>query len=529
MHARTWVISAFVLALVAAGLAITALAAWPAPGLRSADAALAVVDLPGYAGSISSVRVELANGSPVPVALRDGRIWPQRKVPAGATLRVQVTVRRPWWAGWLVGRRGQRTFLVHTPVAILRGTWLQVASGDPVTVSFDRPVASVSFDGRPAQGLAHASAVVPTGFTAAGAHAAGTVAVAGAPRLWETPPAAVRVTWFPALPRPQVLTTPRIGASILPTQKLTLTFSKTVASVLGGVTPSVSPAIRGRWQQLDSHTLAFTPSGTGFALGANVQVTLPQSVVVAGNAASALTHTLGWQVPVGSFLRLQQLLAQLGYLPLTWTPHSGGTPHTARDELAAAFTAPPGRFTWRYPNTPPELEQLWSPGQPNTITFAAVMNFEHDSGLAVDGIAGPEVWSHLIADSLAGTPRRSGYSYVFVHRSVPQSLNLWVDGQVILSSPGNTGVPEAPTQLGTYPVFEHISVGTMKGTNPNGSHYNDPGIRWISYFHRGEAIHAFNRASYGTPQSLGCVELPLAAAAKVWPYTPIGTLVTIEN
>jgi len=23
--------------------------------------------------------------------------------------------------------------------------------------------------------------------------------------------------------------------------------------------------------------------------------------------------------------------------------------------------------------------------------------------------------------------------------------------------------------------------------------------------------------------------LPLAAAAKVWPYTPIGTLVTIEN
>jgi lipoprotein-anchoring transpeptidase ErfK/SrfK len=69
----------------------------------------------------------------------------------------------------------------------------------------------------------------------------------------------------------------------------------------------------------------------------------------------------------------------------------------------------------------------------------------------------------------------------------------------------------------------------MSGTNPDGSHYNDPGIRWISYFHHGEAIHAFNRASFGTPQSLGCVELPLASAAKVWPYTPIGTLVTIED
>jgi hypothetical protein len=33
----------------------------------------------------------------------------------------------------------------------------------------------------------------------------------------------------------------------------------------------------------------------------------------------------------------------------------------------------------------------------------------------------------------------------------------------------------------------------------------------------------------GTPQSLGCVELPLASAAKVWPYTPIGTLVTVED
>ena len=49
------------------------------------------------------------------------------------------------------------------------------------------------------------------------------------------------------------------------------------------------------------------------------------------------------------------------------------------------------------------------------------------------------------------------------------------------------------------------------------SDYNDPGIRCISYFNGGDAIHAFNRASFGTPQSLGCVELPLASAAKAWP------------
>ena len=71
-------------------------------------------------------------------------------------------------------------------------------------------------------------------------------------------------------------------------------------------------------------------------------------------------------------------------------------------------------------------------------------------------------------------------------------------------------------------------AGRVSGTNPDGTRYHDPGIRWISYLNHGDAIHAFNRSSVGTPQSLGCVELPLAAAANVWPYTPIGTLVTVR-
>jgi lipoprotein-anchoring transpeptidase ErfK/SrfK len=118
---------------------------------------------------------------------------------------------------------------------------------------------------------------------------------------------------------------------------------------------------------------------------------------------------------------------------------------------------------------------------------------------------------------------------VYVHALVPESLTLWSAGHVVLKSPGNTGIPESPTKHGTFAVFEHIPVGTMRGTNPDGTHYDDPGIRYISYFNGGDAIHEFPRGSYGTPQSLGCVELPLAAAAKVWPYTPIGTLVTVEN
>ncbi len=199
------------------------------------------------------------------------------------------------------------------------------------------------------------------------------------------------------------------------------------------------------------------------------------------------------------------------------------------EQLAAAIAPPAGHFSWRYPNIPGELQALWHEGQPNQITRGAVMMFQDTHGLTVDALAGPRVWKQLLADVIAGKRRDDGYSYVYVHRNLPQSLNLWHNGQTILSSPGNTGVPAAPTQLGTFPVFEHIPIGTMSGTNPDGSHYNDPGIRYISYFNHGDAIHAFTRSSFGTPQSLGCVELPLDSAAKVWPYTPIGMLVTVEN
>jgi peptidoglycan hydrolase-like protein with peptidoglycan-binding domain len=307
-----------------------------------------------------------------------------------------------------------------------------------------------------------------------------------------------------------------------------LTFSQTVQDVLGAARPRLSPAAPGHWRLLDAHTLAFQPSGLGYGLGAEVSLRLPLGVHLAGQAGAALTRTLHWQVPQGSTLRLQQLLAQLGYLPLGWQASAGPAP-TLADQLAAAIAPPAGQFTWRYADTPGELRALWSVGRPNEITRGAVMMFEDTHGLTVDGLTGPRVWRALIGDAVAGKRRTVGYSYVYVHRDLPQSLNLWHNGHVILSSPGNTGVPSAPTQLGTYPVFEHIPVGTMSGTNPDGSHYNDPGIRYISYFHGGDALHSFNRASFGTPQSLGCVELPLAAAAKVWPYTPIGTLVTIEN
>ena len=91
----------------------------------------------------------------------------------------------------------------------------------------------------------------------------------------------------------------------------------------------------------------------------------------------------------------------------------------------------------------------------------------------------------------------------------------------------NTGAPGADTVDGTYPVFEHVTSSRMVGTNPDGSTYDDPAVPWASFFLNGDALHGVVRATYGSPQSNGCVEMPIATAAVVYPLTPIGTLVTV--
>ncbi len=106
-------------------------------------------------------------------------------------------------------------------------------------------------------------------------------------------------------------------------------------------------------------------------------------------------------------------------------------------------------------------------------------------------------------------------------------MTLWRDGVNIFATLAKTGIQAAPTQLGTWPVYLRFVTTTMSGTNPDGSTYSDPGIPWVSYFNGGDALHGFLRASYGYPQSLGCVEMPYSAAEAFYPYTPIGTLVTV--
>jgi hypothetical protein len=517
------------LCAVAAG---AALVAWPGVEVSTDTDALATASGPSFAGHLSRVSVHDAHGRPVPVKLKGNDITPVGTLPAGARMTVELTVKRPAWAGWLVGGTGSRTVTVRTPLVGLKGRWLEVRKGAPVSVSFTTPARVVVLRGPGSNAtlrFPHGQSTVRLGTAGVALPQAGSVSVRAVARTWERLQPPAHVHWFPALDHVQALVAPAPGAELPPGRAITVTFSRPTSEAIGSALPTLSPAVPGTWLRPDSHTVSFVPKGVGYPLDGHVEVALPQRVAVATASGEQLLRTLEWDVSRGTVLRLEQLLAETGYLPVEWTPAGEPVARTPAAQLAAATDPPAGRFHWPYADTPKELKGIWRTGKWNEIVRGAVMMFQDEHGLDVDAFVGPQVWHALLNDAVQGKRRTAGYSYVYVHRNVPQLLTLWHDGKVILTSPGNTGVPAAPTQLGTFPVFEHIPVGTMSGTNPDGSRYHDPGIRWISYFNHGEALHAFPRANFGTPQSLGCVELPLEAAAKVWPYTPIGTLVTIEN
>ena len=287
--------------------------------------------------------------------------------------------------------------------------------------------------------------------------------------------------------------------------------------------PTITPAIDGTWEHLSSSTLQFVQRAP-LAPGQTVTVTVPggpDGIVGTKGAHLASSVSSTFHVAPLSTLRVQQLLADLGYLPLSFASSTvSSTPGVSTADLA-------GTFSWRWDGLPTSLTSLWSQGQPNVITQGAIMRFQDAHGLATDGQAGPQLWSALLADAAASKATTDPYNFAVVSMSVPQHLAVWSNGAVAKTAAVNTGISASPTDVGTWPVYLRYRTQTMRGTNPDGTKYEDPGVPFVTYFYKGEALHGFIRPSYGTPQSLGCVEMTFADAEAVWPLTPIGTLVTV--
>jgi peptidoglycan hydrolase-like protein with peptidoglycan-binding domain len=494
--------------------------------LTTDPTALARVTLPLGGGTIESVRVYGGRtGSAIPVHVSGKQIWPNGRIPAHETLTVQVVIKRPSTVGWLTGKTQHLNLTLITPSAHLKAHFLTVASGQPLQLQFAEPVSTVSSG--PTFASLHRTVLSAPQSTVSLARTAvaGSIYVAAAPRSWETSSAAI-VSWFPAGSATSAIAYPSPGGTISATTPIRLTFNKPVSQALGGSMPPVLPHAPGTWHQLSSHTIQFQPTGFGYGLGANVSIGLPNGVRLVGAKQSGDSWS-GWTVPQGTTLRLQQLLAVLGYLPLRFHYAGTGPGRSTANQLDAATKPPAGSFSWRYPNTPSQLVSMWAPGDFGELTKGAIMAFENTEGMTADGIPGPQVWNALITAAVKGQSNTFGYTFVHVNEGSPETESTWHSGKTVVSGVVNTGIPQDPTAQGVFAVFEHALSVTMSGTNPDGSHYSDPGVPYVSYFNGGDALHGFLRASYGFAQSLGCVEMPYSEASAVYPYTPIGTIVDV--
>jgi peptidoglycan hydrolase-like protein with peptidoglycan-binding domain len=310
---------------------------------------------------------------------------------------------------------------------------------------------------------------------------------------------------------------------------ITLTFSSALAP--STPLPSISPKIAGNWQ-VSGTTATFTPS-SGFLPDTRVKLTIPGGMTAAAASAGTLAKTSSVTFTTGSYstLGLQQLLAKLGYLPLTFASSaaaSGSGPAAPASAASIAYAPPAGTFTFK-PGYPSQLTSQWKPGQNNILDTGAIRAFESVQGLTMDGVAGPEVWADLLTAAAKDQVDPNGYTYALATQDSPhETLKVWHNGKVVLNTAANTGIPGATTQDGTFPVYERLQFQIMKGTNPDGTKYADP-VYWISYFNGGDAVHYFDRATYGYYQSLGCVELPWSPAKFIWPYLTYGTLVTVTG
>ena len=146
------------------------------------------------------------------------------------------------------------------------------------------------------------------------------------------------------------------GTNVVAGSTISVQFSTDLAP--NSPMPTLSPPVAGSWAVLSPSLLQYQATGP-LVPGATETITVPgrsQSGVI-GSEGQHLTQTVTshFTVAPGSTLRLQQLLAELGYLPLTFTPTAPLTSPTqeGNDQV--------GTFSWRWPNQPARSRRCGRP------------------------------------------------------------------------------------------------------------------------------------------------------------------------
>jgi peptidoglycan hydrolase-like protein with peptidoglycan-binding domain len=285
-------------------------------------------------------------------------------------------------------------------------------------------------------------------------------------------------------------------------------------------TPGLSPAVTGTWTKRGDSEY-FTPK-LGLEPCSTYTLTIWAASTVTGHSPLDTRRKVSLSVACPSVKGLQQTLARLGYLP--YEP-AQGAPAASRAQLAAqdAFDPARGALRPRFGEVPALV-----PGEIDGTTKGALMVFQSEHGIEPTGEPESATWKALFSADVHDQRNPAPYTSVTVTESLPETLEVHRDGHVVFSTPANTGVPGAETAQGIFPIFSRFVSTTMTGTDVDGTKYTVPDVPWVNYFNGGDAVHGYPRESYGFPQSNGCVELPIEAAAQVYPLLKIGDVVEVS-
>jgi peptidoglycan hydrolase-like protein with peptidoglycan-binding domain len=306
-------------------------------------------------------------------------------------------------------------------------------------------------------------------------------------------------------------------------EPLSVTLSAPVAA--GSPPPSFHPAVAGSWAAVGNSTV-FTPAST-LQPCSTYTLTVWARTSSTDHAPLGRRHTIGLRVACPPIAGLQQALARLGYLGARLHPlyivHIPSGRETRREAAVHAFHPPRGVLAPNPSDAPPVRM-----GQIDETTRGALTVYQTNHGLEPTGEPNPATWNSLLHAESAYLRDPKPYTWVSVTESIPETLAVHRGHRVVFTTPANTGVPGAETAQGIFPIYSRLTSTTMSGTDVDGTKYVVPDVPWVNYFNGGDAVHGYPRASYGSPQSNGCVELPIEAAHTVFGMLALGDIVDVS-
>lgn len=106
-----------------------------------------------------------------------------------------------------------------------------------------------------------------------------------------------------------------------------------------------------------------------------------------------------------------------------------------------------------------------------------------------------------------------------------QTATALEDGRSIREVLVSTGLPDSPTVLGEYSIYDKRDAQTMTGHD-----YYLPDVPYVMYFYQGYGLHGtYWHDNFGHPMSHGCVNLPTPEAAWFYTWAEIGTPVLVQE